>query len=201
VWSCSWPVSWDCLRDRRYDFTVVAWFTAMHVAREAVQMHGTAHLCCERRRWNSEKVNKSTRSPFVTLLSRRAQSGMWSFSGKRVWFTETHTVLIFVFSLTFYLFILFLIQNNGVVYPVKQLDHFQETDTVTSLYSHQHHTHTRLNSHWIASVCCPLLTFSHLNLSPPTYLQRSWIYVDRLTYNACHEPSVTDASNPKKQLY
>jgi len=25
--------------------------------------------------------------------------------------------------------------------------------------------------------------------------------VKRLTYNACHEPSVTDVSNPKKQLY
>jgi len=59
----------------------------------------------------------------------------------------------------------------------------------------------RLNSHCISSVHCPLLTFSHLNLSPPTYHQRSWIYVDRLTYNTCHEPSVTDASNRKKQLY
>jgi len=59
----------------------------------------------------------------------------------------------------------------------------------------------RLNSHWTASVRCPLLTFSHLNLSPPTYHQRSWIYVDRLTYNVCHEPSVTDAGNPKKQLH
>ena len=65
----------------------------------------------------------------------------------------------------------------------------------------RHHIRTPLNSHWIANVFCPLLTFSHLNLSPPTYHQRSWLYVDRLTYNACHEPSVTDASNPKKQLY
>ena len=47
---------------------------------------------------------------------------------------------------------------------------FYQTDTVTSVYSYLHHTHTRLNSHWIASVRCPLLTFSHLNLSPPTYL-------------------------------
>ena len=37
-----------------------------------------------------------------------------------------------------------------------------------------------------------------LNLSPPTYHQWSRIYVDRLTHNACHEPSVIDASNPKK---
>jgi len=73
--------------------------------------------------------------------------------------------------------------------------------TVTFLYSHLHHTRTRLNSHWTASVRCPLLTFSHLNLSPPTYHQRSWTYFDRFTYNACHEPSVTDASNPEKQLH
>ena len=53
-----------------------------------------------------------------------------------------------------------------------------------------------------ASVRYQLLTFSHLNPSPPTYHQRSRIHVDRLAYNnACHEPSVTDASNPKKQLY
>jgi len=53
--------------------------------------------------------------------------------------------------------------------------------------------------YWTASVRYQLLTFSHL--SPPSYRQRSQTYVDRLTYNACHEPSVTDASNPNKQLY
>ena len=61
----------------------------------------------------------------------------------------------------FYLFILFLIQNNGALYPVKQLDYFQENDTVTSLYSHLHHTlyshlpHT-LHSH------LPHTLYSHL---------------------------------------
>ena len=55
--------------------------------------------------------------------------------------------------------------------------------------------------YWTASVRYQL-TFSHLNLSPPTYHhQRSRIHVDRLTYNARHESSVNDASNPKKQLY
>jgi hypothetical protein len=33
-----------------------------------------------------------TRSPFLTLLPRRAQSGRWSSFGKRVWFTETRIV-------------------------------------------------------------------------------------------------------------
>jgi len=50
----------------------------------------------------------STLSPIVTLLCRRAQSGRWSSFGKRVWFTESHIVLIIVFLLTFYLFILYL---------------------------------------------------------------------------------------------
>jgi len=45
----------------------------------------------------------STRSPFVTLLSRRAQFGRWSSFGKRVWFTVSHTVLI----ISFLLFVLF----------------------------------------------------------------------------------------------
>jgi hypothetical protein len=75
-------------------------------------------------------------------------------------------------------------QNNGALHPVKQPDHFQEADTVTTLYSHLHHTRTRLNSHRTATVRCPLLAFSHLNLSRPTCHQRSPIYVDRLTYNA-----------------
>ena len=41
----------------------------------------------------------STRSLFVTLLSRRAQSGRWSSFRKRVWFTESHLVLIISFLL------------------------------------------------------------------------------------------------------
>jgi len=49
----------------------------------------------------------STRSPFVTLLSRRAQSGRWSSFGRRVWFTESHLVLLsfplcFIYSFYFW---------------------------------------------------------------------------------------------------
>jgi len=76
VWSCSWPVSWECLRDRRHDFTVFAWFTAMHVAREAVQMHAIAQLCCDRPRWSSEKVNN-----VVTCLSESELGLKLQFSG------------------------------------------------------------------------------------------------------------------------
>ena len=50
----------------------------------------------------------STRSPFLNLLSRLAQSGRWSSFGKRVWFTESHIFLIISFYL-FYLFHLLLI--------------------------------------------------------------------------------------------
>jgi len=44
-------------------------------------------------------ANHFARSPFVTLLSRRAQYGRWSSFGKRVWFTESHTVLMISFLL------------------------------------------------------------------------------------------------------
>jgi len=50
------------------------------------------------------KARSSTRSPFVTLLSRRAQSGRW----KLVWFTESHLVLV-IFFFTCVLFILFIL--------------------------------------------------------------------------------------------
>ena len=36
----------------------------------------------------------STRSPFLTWLSRRAQSGRRSFFVKRAWFTELNIVLV-----------------------------------------------------------------------------------------------------------
>jgi len=38
----------------------------------------------------SELFKISSRSSFVTLLSRRAQCGRWSSFGKRMWFTESH---------------------------------------------------------------------------------------------------------------
>jgi len=44
-------------------------------------------------------IQYSTWSPFLTLLSRRAQSGRWSSFGKLVWFTESHIVLIISFLL------------------------------------------------------------------------------------------------------
>jgi len=69
-------------------------------------------------------VYYSTWSPFVTLLSRRAQSGRWSFFGKRVWFSESHIVLIISFYPLFYLLNLLLIKwKKGVLYRVTQLNH------------------------------------------------------------------------------
>jgi len=66
----------------------------------------------------------STRLPFVTCMSRRAQFGTRTSLGRPVWFTESHLVLVIFFLPKFYLFILLLIQNNVTLYPVQQLDHF-----------------------------------------------------------------------------
>jgi hypothetical protein len=52
---------------------------------------------------------RSTWSPFLTWLSRLAQSGSWSSFGKRVWFTESNIDLVISFYLLFYLLNLFLI--------------------------------------------------------------------------------------------
>ena len=55
-------------------------------------------------------LNCSTRSHFVTLLSRRAQSGLWSSFRKRVWFTESHIVLI-IYCLFVVLFTQFIVDK------------------------------------------------------------------------------------------
>ena len=52
---------------------------------------------CDNRAFKT-KVSLYARSPLVNL-SRRALSGRWSSFGKRVWFTESHIVLIILFSL------------------------------------------------------------------------------------------------------
>ena len=52
----------------------------------------------------------STRSPLLTCMSRRAQSGRRSSFGKRVWFTESHIVLITSFLLVV-LFTRFIVDN------------------------------------------------------------------------------------------
>jgi len=58
----------------------------------------------------------STRSPFVTLLSRRPQSGKGCGSPNHNTFSD------FLFHLCFTQFILDI--NNVALYPFKQLDHF-----------------------------------------------------------------------------
>ena len=47
-----------------------------------------------------------TRSPFLPCLSRRAQPGRRTSLGRRVWFTESHVVLVILF---FYFLIYFFI--------------------------------------------------------------------------------------------
>ena len=89
-----------------------------------------------------------------------------------------------------------------MLYPVKQLYHFKETDTVTSLYSHLHHTRVRQLSHWIASIHYLLATVSSCKYLP-SYPSPKVLNISRQikpkTYG--YEPSVTDASKPKKQIY
>jgi len=62
--------------------------------------------------------SRSTRSPFITFLSRRAQSGRTSF-GKRMWFTES-LIVSFIFCLLIVLFI----HLYPIYYQGKQLNHF-----------------------------------------------------------------------------
>jgi len=60
-----------------------------------------------------------------------------------------------------------------VLYPVKQINHFLvKQHSHFTVLPHLHHSHTRLLSHWTASVHYPLLTFPCLNLSlyNPSYL-------------------------------
>jgi hypothetical protein len=114
----------------------------------------------------------------------------------------------FSYSLLTYIFVYLIIIDvkNGVLYPIAQLNHFLVNDTVTALYSL---TYTIL-------VCDCCLTgllasvihsqpFCRLNVSPynpsylsPTVLNIRW-QIKPTTYG--YEPSVTDASKPKKQIY
>jgi hypothetical protein len=50
----------------------------------------------------------STRSPLLPCLSRHTQSGKWSSFGKRVWFTETHIILV----ISFYLFTRYILHTK-----------------------------------------------------------------------------------------
>jgi len=88
----------------------------------------------------------STQSPFVTLLSPRAQSGRWFSFGKRLWFTESHLILI-ISILLVVLFTRFIVDNmkKFVLYPVKQLNHILLKQP-SHLYSLTHTSRKRLTS-------------------------------------------------------
>ena len=60
-----------------------------------------------------EESLHSSRSPFSTCLSGRAQSGRWSSFGTPVCFTESHLILVISFNLLFYSLILLLICGAG----------------------------------------------------------------------------------------
>jgi len=62
------------------------------------------------------KIAYYTRSPFVTWLSRRAQSGRTTSFGKRVWFIESHTDCYLFFTYCFiYSYICFLYKRRTLI--------------------------------------------------------------------------------------
>ena len=71
-----------------------------------------------------------TRSPFVPCLSWLAQSGTRTCFERRVWFIESHIVLVIFFVLIDLFIHLFLIWK-ACCYPVKQLNNF-----LVKYYSH-----------------------------------------------------------------
>jgi hypothetical protein len=93
-----------------------------------------------------------------------------------------------------------------VLYPIKQLNHFPVNDTVTVHCSFTYTTPVPdccLTGLLASVILCQ--QFRHLNASPynlsylsPTVLNVRW-QIKPTTYGC--EPSVTDASKPKKQIY
>ena len=136
---------------------------------------------------------------FLPCLSRHTQSGTWSSSGKRVWFTESHMYLIISFVyLLIYLLIYSLVQRIVVLYKVTSKSRFVHITYSLAL------THIALihdcSSPSTASVsyrlpavisfkCRPVPPHpSHPSLMVPEHMLPAQIY------NTCHTPFVTDAS-------
>jgi len=143
--------------------------------------------------------------PFLTWLSCRAQSD------RRTCYWETSVVhqIRYSFSyflFTYVLFIHFILDKiNGTLYPVEQLDHL-----LGKWHSHfsvlPHTTLTCDCFHTALLVCVIYLQlFRHLNLSPynPSYLSSAVLsicgQIKPITYG--HEPSITDTSKRKKQIF
>jgi len=66
----------------------------------------------------------STRSPSVFCLLRRAQSDRRTYFGRRVWFTESYTVLVIFFFTYCFIYSFFLDIKKVMLYPVRQGNHF-----------------------------------------------------------------------------
>jgi len=94
--------------------------------------------------------------------------------------------------------------KNGMLYPIKQLDYFLGNWLGHfSVLPYTTLIHDRFRIGLLASLISSQ-PFRRLNLSPvhPSYLSPTDLNIPRhikpKTY--CHEPSVTDASKPKKQI-
>ena len=97
--------------------------------------------CMEK--YHKTACTSSTWYPFLTWLSRHAQSGRWSSFGKWVWFTESNIVL--VISLYFFYLLIFL-YKKGVLYQVKKTKSYFIKITQSLLLPHSHHSCTWLTS-------------------------------------------------------
>jgi hypothetical protein len=128
--------------------------------------------------WFSCKVRFSTRSPLLPCLSRHTQSGRRSSFGKRVWFTESHIIL--VFFLVLFTNVILNIKKRRVVSSQKRII-FYWNNTVT--LHHSAFVRNCVPHSTPASVigCQPLLTFKILSVPPLLSITNGlWTYVTRL---------------------
>ena len=117
-----------------------------------------------------------TRSPFLTWLSRRAKSG------RRTSYRQSGVVHRNTQSLCYFLFICFICSfysryKNGVLYPVKQLDHFRGNwHSHFSVPPHTALVHDCFRTGSLSSIICSAVSpFKSLpSYLSPTVLNISW---------------------------
>jgi hypothetical protein len=124
----------------------------------------------------------STSPPFITWVSRCAQSGRWSSFEKRVWFTESFFFFFFFFPLLVF-FTQFILDklNTGLLNQVKQTKSYFINLSPSLALLHSHLSCTQITPSTDANVHCPLLTYFPFKCLPILPLlpisNSSWTYV------------------------